>query len=203
MSMDSASARIMWRPEHRPDMTKAERLVLWPGTLWCEDFDGIGSCCQGICHQGLDHLITVYPESCYSVKHREGKMPDIGFGLHAEVCCGKYEAVKQLPRSFWVRLLCQRDKWSDAHVAQLLATPPEQYYRVSGEIRDYYYRLRNPSSGSSRQSISDSSPYSGSRTVSRGKTVSRGTGISVSKCPSCGQKWSGDVCDNCGHGGGI
>lgn len=191
MSMDSASARIMWRPEHRPDMTKAERLVLWPGTLWCEDFS-VGRCCEGICHQSLDNLITVYPESCYSVKHRDGKMPDIGFGLHAEVCCGKYEAVKQLPRSFWIRLLCERDKWSDAHIAQLLATPPEQYYRVSGEIRDYYYRLRNPSSV--RQA--------GVPSQSVGRAT-RGTRISVSKCPSCGQKWSGDVCDNCGHGGGI
>ena len=194
MSMDSASARIMW-----PDKTNI---------LTCTDFGDIGQCCGptlgldenpgGWCHNSPNNLITVYPESCYSVKHREGKMPDIGFGLHAEVCCGRYEAVKQLPRSFWVKLLCQRDGWSDAHIAQILATPPELYYRVRGEISDYYYGLRNPSSV--RQMVL-SQPSVG-RSSSR-KSNLRGTGISVSKCPSCGSKWNTDVCDNCGHGGGI
>jgi hypothetical protein len=198
MAQDSASARIMWRPEHQPDMTKAELIALWPGTLFCDDFP-VGVCCNGFCHQSLNHLICVYPESCYSVKSRTGKMPDIGFGLHGEVCCGKYEAVKQLPRSFWVELLCRRDGWSEAHIAELVSTPAEHYYRVRGQISDHYYALRNPSSCSRQVSVVGS-PI---RNATRRQARSTGTGVSVSKCSSCGMRWNGDVCDNCGHGGGI
>lgn len=162
----------------------------WPMTLFCSDV-GVGQCCAG-CHE-KKYRITVYPYSVYS----EGKpdpLPDLGLGIHAEVCCGRYEAVRELPRAFWLRLYAKKHGWSDAHTEQFVAAPTERFFRVWGEISDHYYRVRNPGA------VDSIRRDSGSRRSSVGGTR---RAASPKKCPSCGQGPFYEVCDGCGYGAGI
>ena len=165
-----------------------------PLTFWCEDFT-VGTCCHGWCHAESDfivlrqRMITVYPESIFSVPWKN-KMPDFSLGLSAEVCCGRYEAVKQVPREWWVRRYGEKHGYREEHIERLIHASPENYFRLSGEIASLYHVEKHGrttvASGGGRTQFSQS----------RGSRVS----ASTSSCSSCGGeiKRNADVCDNCG-----
>jgi len=165
----------------------------YPLTFWCEDFEG--ECCKGWCHSSDDfavmrkRLITVYPESIHSVPH-QNKMPDFTLGISAEVCCARYELVRQLPRSWWIRKYGGKRGYSEEHIGALLNATPQNYFRVMGELADIY------SKASGARPTGRSEPYqrrsvgipAGARKVSR-------------TCVACGASIgrSDDMCSSCGE----
>lgn len=162
-----------------------------PTTLFCTEV-GVGECCPD-CH-ARELRIRVYPHTCYSEGQKSPK-PDIGMGIHAEVCCGRYHAVRELPRSFWLQRYGVKHGWKQADIDELIRATPQEFFKTQGRIASRYY-VASPSSAGSVHTGRSSKSYS--RNVGG---VSRKT--TASKCPACGQRWNGEVCDNCGHGGGI
>jgi len=161
-----------------------------PLTLYCEDFP-LGTCCSG-CHEDLEQYhITVYPESAYSVGFSR-KMPDFGLGIHAEICCGRYEAVRRLDRSYWLRAYAKNKGWNEAHIKQFIDAPPEKFMKIWDELLSLYWRLKNPGAPVARQAVA--------RSVAKKQTAFKRP-LSSSGCPKCGSKWNTIVCDNCGHFG--
>src|SRR5262245_49151864 len=92
----------------------------WPTTFWCDEIlartreyqrvDWEPVCC-GTCHtEGDDQyrLITIYPPSgptewnAPTSGSRKGRIPDMGLGIHASVCCRLIDLVRDLPRSWWL-----------------------------------------------------------------------------------------------------
>lgn len=168
-----------------------------PTTFWCEDFT-VGSCCHGWCHAEADfdvmrkRMITVYPESIFSVPYKN-KMPDFSLGLSAEVCCGRYEAVKQVPRDWWIRRYGEKHGYREEHIQKLIGASPENYFRFQGEIASLYYVEKN---GSSTAAGVSNSSRRVQHNQSRGVRVSPKAG----SCSGCGSELrrNADVCDNCG-----
>lgn len=151
--------------------------------LSCTDF-GVGTCCSG-CHQN-DALITVYPYSHIS-DGKVDKLADISLGIIGEVCCGRYETVRMLPRAWWLERYGKWKGWSESDIAKFQLAKPAEFYKVWGEISERYYRRDNPHVGSSVGSHA--------RVVAspRGKAQ-------VRKCPSCGAGSFFGSCDGCGYG---
>jgi hypothetical protein len=148
----------------------------------CQDFTE-GECCQG-CHQA-GYVIAIYPWSVYSEGYKD-KMPDLSMGLRGEVCCRKFHAVRQLSRAWWIRRYCAKQKWSEADTERLVQATPETYSRISGELASKYF----PAFGGGAKSQRSSTPAT--RSAPRSKPTGSG-------CPSCGGKWDGVVCNNCGY----
>jgi len=143
-----------------------------PWVFFCSDFPG--SCCQE-CHD-KNYLIVLYPWSIYSVGKRD-RMPDLSLGLRAEVCCARFHFVRDLPREWWIKLYAKKHNWSEAEAERLAQSTPENYFRIWGDISN----------------------------KRDGATVHRSTGTkrvtTAKNCPSCGDKWDGFTCNNCGHSG--
>lgn len=148
-----------------------------PGIFQCKDFL-VGECCED-CHK-KGHVIAVYPWSALS-----RTAPDISLGLRAEICCRRFDAVRDLPRSWWIQRYGEKSGWNAADIKRLSETPDLLYHKVSGEIASKYFR------GGSQSSISPGP----SRVSTPRRPASR------KGCPSCGKGWDGIVCDNCGHSG--
>jgi hypothetical protein len=154
-----------------------------PLTLHCEDFP-LGTCCSG-CHEDMEqYFITVYPESAYSVGFSR-KMPDFGLGIHAEICCGRYEAVRRLDRSYWLRAYAKNKGWTEAHIKYFCDAPKDKFMKVWDELLSHYWRAR----GGVTQKAS----------ATQKKPVVHKRALSSSKCPKCGSTWNTIVCDNCGN----
>src|SRR4249920_1036109 len=146
-----------------------------PWVFFCSDFPG--SCCQE-CHD-KNYLIVLYPWSIYSVGKRD-RMPDLSLGLRAEVCCAHFHFVRDLPREWWIKHYAKKHNWSEAEAERLAQSTPESYFRIWGDIsnkRDSVPRSTGPRS-------------TGTKRVTTAKN-----------CPSCGDKWDGFTCNNCGHSG--
>lgn len=150
--------------------------------LKCEAFDGEiagtkrNSCCQGDCHP--DNLINVTPYAIDATP--ENKRLDWELGIQGLVCCGRYEFVRSLSREWWIEKGREIGLWD-------LATA-ERLMRKGSWHKSYEQR-------------SSSVNVAGSRTSSARGAGKIATG--AGRCPGCGLKWSGDVCDNCGYGAGI
>lgn len=158
----------------------------------CADFGQPADDCCPNCHLNGD-TIRIYPESVHSVGYKD-KMPDLGLGISAEVCCRLYDQVKRLPREWWVELYGRKHGYRKEHTDALVAaaSDPKSFLRLCGDIGSLYWREVHPG----QQRID--SPRSVGSVPRPGK--GRAT---VSKCPSCGQRPFVEVCENCGHGGGI
>lgn len=152
-----------------------------PSTFKCVDFEG--SCCED-CHN-QNFVIMLFPWSVQSTKHVD-KMPDLGMGLRAEVCCGKFHIVRELPREWWVRRYAAKQGWSAQDTEKLVqAESSELHLKVRGELASKYFVDRNP--GTTR-----ATPSSSRRTAYARKS-------SKDECPECGSDWDGTACDDCGH----
>lgn len=156
-----------------------------PSTFKCADFEG--TCCES-CHK-QNFVLMLFPWSLMSAKHQD-RMPDLGMGLRAEVCCGKFHIVRELPREWWVRHYAAKNGWNKDEAERLVqATDTGAYLRLTGEIASKYWRIRNPGYATG-----------GRPATSRPSQVRRSAGPSRSSgCPSCGKNWDGIVCNNCGH----
>src|SRR5215510_12212042 len=104
-----------------------------PTVFHCRDFSFLG-CCE-TCHKE-NFVIAVYPWSAYSVTRN--RMPDLGLGLRAEICCGIFNQVRLLPREWWIRQYAKKKGWTELDAARLTEAPPEKYYKVWGQIADSY-----------------------------------------------------------------
>lgn len=153
-----------------------------PWHMDCADFQ-VGACCTG-CHES-GWTITVYPESAYSEKYATGKLPDLSLGISGHVCCGRFEEVKRLPRGWWIRRYAEKKGWKENDIAIVLAASPEKFLTVCGEISSKYWRAEHPDIQVARP-----------QAPRKGVRAARGN-----DCPGCGNKWDGNVCNNCGHAG--
>lgn len=163
-----------------------------PGIFFCSDFPGL--CCSD-CHE-KGHVIAMYPWSIYSEGHKE-KMPDLGMGLRAEVCCGKFHLVRELPREWWVRRYGEKQRYSAPDIERLVAARiPAAFLKVRGELASKYYDA--PGSREVRpifeKGTGPKRVAGPQRAAPIPRSKSRGRG-----CPSCGSNWDGIACDNCGH----
>lgn len=155
-----------------------------PSTFFCKDFPG--TCCED-CHKE-GYVIAIYPWSCYSTGKE--KMPDLSMGLRAEVCCGRFHVVRNLPREWWISKYVQKNKWSTRDEERLLKASPQTYLKTCGEIASEHYT--GPRHYKAGPKIYKTEPRQIHTTPKGIKPQGRG-------CPSCGSKWDGVVCDNCGH----
>jgi len=148
-----------------------------PSILTCTDFEG--ACCED-CHKD-GHVLVLYPWSIYS-EGKKDKMPDLSMGLRAEICCGRFHVARNLPREWWVRRYCARQGWSAADTERLIKESGDDrgYLKTSSELAGKYYVVRNPGTAVAGPPKRRAAP-------------------SAKGCPSCGVKWDGYVCDNCGH----
>jgi hypothetical protein len=153
-----------------------------PSVMKCSDFH-VGVCCTGCHEEGW--TIRVYPESIYSVQYKTGKMPDLGLGISGDICCGKFEAVKRLPREWWIRRYGQKQGFNDADIAAIVAATPQNFLKLCGEIASKYWRASHPD-------IQVARPQAARKSV----RAARDTG-----CPGCGSKWDSIICNNCGYDG--
>lgn len=151
--------------------------------LKCEAFNDalagryLNQCCSGDCHT-TGNLIPVTPYALDATP--ENKRLDWDLGIQAMVCCGRFEFVRSLSREWWVNKGIEVGLWSEGKARALMHRGS---WHKSYEQRTSTVVLAGsgaPSKGASRK-------------------VASGPG----KCPACGSKWSGEVCDNCGHGAGI
>lgn len=172
-------------------MKVADRKEDWPLTFWCSDIWGYmseASCCPS-CHKRENNsgLIRIYPRSVAS------DLPDLGLGLNALVCCKVYDYARELPREWWLARYGEKHGYSAEDIKRLQeATTTTLWLRTSSELGSKYFRLRNP------DSIVGRNVGNAPRTVGSSRRT-----VSIQKCPSCGQRWDGEVCSNCGHGAMI
>lgn len=151
--------------------------------LKCEAFDGEpgllrpNRCCVGGCHEVLE-FIRVTPYAIDATP--ENKRLDWELGIQAFVCCGRYEFVRALSREWWVKKGVEVGLWDEAKAKSLMH---------KGSWHKTYEQR------SSAVNVAGSG--------ASGKGAARKVASGPGKCPACGSKWSGDVCDNCGHGAGI
>jgi hypothetical protein len=150
--------------------------------MLCKDFH-VGTCCSGCHEEGW--TIRVYPESIYSVPYKTGKLPDLGLGISGDVCCGRFEAVKRLPREWWIRRYGAKKGWNESDISIIVAATPQNFLKLCGEISSKYWRAAHPEVSVARPQI-----------ARKRVTAARGN-----DCPGCGNKWDGNVCNNCGHAG--
>lgn len=153
--------------------------------LKCEAFDDEASvrysnkCCVG-CHEN-NALIPVTPYAIDATlqNHRL----DWEIGIQAMVCCGRFEFVRSLSREWWVKKGESIGLWTREQVERLMHR------------------------GSWHPTYDDSRVGRSELAIARAVGVSAGAIKKVKtgagKCPACGTKWSGEVCDNCGYGAGI
>jgi hypothetical protein len=150
-----------------------------PGIFRCKDF-ALQKCCED-CH-AKGHVIAIYPWSNLV------KAPDLSLGLRAEVCCGLFHFVRELPRAWWINRYGEKSGWSAADCKRLVDAPAESYYKTVREIAARYFvggggiQTRAYSGGVSK-------PRPASRPAKRG-------------CPECGSAWDHIACDNCGYSEG-
>lgn len=157
-----------------------------PNVFKCADFS-TGICCAD-CHEH-NFVIVLYPWSVYSEGKRE-KMPDLSMGLRAEVCCGQFHVIRQLPREWWIRRYCARQKWSEEDAERLVKATPETYIRISGELASKYFQAFGGGAKGASYSRTTSS-----RTIQK----SSRSRPAKEECPECGSDWDGVACDDCGH----
>ncbi len=142
-----------------------------PSVFRCKDFQ-LDECCED-CHE-KGHVIAIYPWGMLV------KAPDLSLGLRAEVCCGLFHAVRELPRSWWINRYGEKSGWSEADCKRLIEAPADRYYKIIGEIASKHFTGTTVSKRDYRPAP--------------GKPVPRKKG-----CPSCGGTWDGIACDNCGY----
>lgn len=142
-----------------------------PNVFWCKDFP-FGTCCED-CH-AKDRYIAIYPWSAFA------RIPDLTLGLRAEVCCGRFHEVRELPRGWWLQKYGEKSGWREADIKKLIEAPVDRYYKTIAEISSRY--------------LTGVAPQASAPRVSRG--VSRQT---KRGCPKCGSPWDSIVCDSCGH----
>lgn len=152
--------------------------------LKCEAFNEEQSvrhanrCCVGDCHEA-NSLIPVTPFRIDATL--ENRRLDWEIGIQARVCCGRYEFVRSLSREWWVRKGQAVGLWDETKARTLMH---------GGSWHRTYER------GSGRDGTGDSRNVGVSVKASARRVQS-------GKCPACGQKWMGEVCENCGHGASI
>lgn len=151
--------------------------------LKCEAFDGemgvryANHCCKGDCHE-RGEFINVTPYAIDATP--ENRRLDWEIGIQGMVCCGRYEYVRSLSREWWVKKGQEVGLWSEERASALM--------HKGSWHKTYERRTSSIVLAGSGASVSGAS-----------RKIATGAG----KCPGCGAKWSGDVCDNCGHGAGI
>jgi len=153
----------------------------------CSDFPK-ENCCT-CCHTN-NFIIAIYPWSCYSVT--KNRMPDLGAGVRAEVCCGQFNGVRLLPREWWIYRYAEKEGWNQEEAERLCHAAPNDYYKVWGQISDSHY-AKTPATrtgASARPRTSNKAP-SGLRSRLNAD----------SKCPSCGSTWDRAICNQCGYEG--
>lgn len=144
-----------------------------PSVFTCKDFGG--QCCND-CHT-KGHVIALYPWSVYS-EGKKDKMPDFSMGLRAEVCCGQFHVARELPREWWVRRYCEKQKWGAADTERLVReSDSANFLKERGNLIDKNYSGPRPTAAPAKRRVT---------------ATGRG-------CPECGAKWDGIACDNCGH----
>lgn len=145
-------------------------------TFWCKDFT-IGTCCEE-CHK-KEQFIAIWPWS------HAARVPDLSLGLKAEVCCGRFHAVRDLSRAWWIQIYGKKSGWSAADIQKILQATPEAYLKTVSEVAARYYR---------------SSPgYTPIKSYSK-PVAARSSGVVKKRgCPKCGSTWDGVACDSCGH----
>ena len=168
----------------QPVESKAALAIGWKtpeakSVLICSDlFTSQEGCCRD-CHE-RNYSLVIYPWSIYSTGFRD-KVPDLGMGIRAEVCCARFHLVRELDREFWIRLYAKKQGWSQADGEKLAKSTKENYWKVWNEICSRNYDGPKPAAPRPR------TPR---------KAVSK-----PSVCPDCGDKWDGYSCDNCGYEG--
>ncbi len=152
-----------------------------PTVFSCKDFAS-EKCCK--CCHSENFVIALYPWSVYSVgKHR---MPDLGMGLRAEICCGLFDSVRSLPRDWWIHKYAEKKGWSPQEAELLCQAGPKNYYKVWGQIADSHYAKSAPARP---------------RTVSSRNSGLRSRLRSATACPACGSTWDSAICNQCGYEG--
>lgn len=152
-----------------------------PTVFSCKDFSG--SCCSD-CHKN-NFVIALYPWSVYSVGNH--RMPDLGMGLRAEICCGLFNSVRSLSRDWWIHKYAEKKGWSREEGERLCQAGPKDYYKVWGQIADSHYRP-------SPKVVSVSARKQSSSGL-------RGRLNAAARCPSCGSDWDSAICNQCGYEG--
>jgi len=151
------------------------------GTVFkCVDFK-VERCCN-CCHAN-GFILAVYPWSCFSTSKR--RMPDLGFGMHAEICRGMFNIVRLLPRDWWIYKYAQKEGWTEQDAARLAEASPEKYYKTWGEIRDSYVDtgpVERVSAGSLPRKAPKPPKFRG-------------------KCSKCGTERVKAWCEKCGYAG--
>jgi hypothetical protein len=153
--------------------------------LKCEAFDDelsarySNTCCKDGCH-GTNTLIPVTPYALDATA--ENRRLDWELGIQGLVCCGRYEFVRSLSREWWVEKGLSVNLWSRLEADRLMH---------KGSWHKSY------DSGSGRTDVGVA------RSVGVSVEAIKKVKTSAGKCPACGSKWNKEVCDNCGHGGGM
>lgn len=150
-----------------------------PLVFTCTDF--AITCCSH-CHAN-NHIIVLYPWSVFS--RSLNRMPDLGLGIRAEICCALFHHVRDLPREWWILHYAKKQGWSKEDGEKLSKAVPENYFRIWNEIASRHFKAFGGGIKAQRGSLG-TGPKSNPRSKEKG-------------CPSCGGSWDGIACDNCGH----
>lgn len=183
--MASSVASFSLSSSHRSSSISFRRAMY---ILKCEAFDNevssrhANKCCVGDCHDS-GGLIPVVPHALDATL--ENRRLDWEMGIQAMVCCGRYEFVRSLSREWWAKRGQEVGLWTEDTARKLMH-------------QGSYHRTFE------RRSVSGSGYGSeGSRNVSPRGNMGSSKVSGKGKCPGCGGKWSGDVCENCGYGMSI